>query len=253
MSEMMGPSPEEMGEEPEPSVEEFEIADIKAKQELLVQLNAEGIDIRDPETRYREGLIQEEVPLIPLDPNEPEYNEKGEPLATAEGIFVWRAKAMERFTFDKCRPIMSYRILDASFTPSMVCKLADNTFATVSDMRLEKDALFDKGKKKTKVVLDVRDSGGQVSEVETALPLYMSNPRPELNEQFPGQIEIERDGEVYRVGDKIEVPEVQEYIGRVALILDQNEFPGQIGVMLRDRKSRSRLWVASLEDIKKVG
>ncbi len=226
MSEIPDPSPEEMGADPDNN--ETDVArekesptDTELLREALEDVvDADGIIL---------GVSQpvEKMPGFRLNPTET----GGSTLYTELGVGREKQLAIERFVQDQCVDFGSYTIGSYPFCEGLVCTDIDKKVGIVIDRRLENDR-DSKTDRKTQVVLTLRYPGGKTKEVKSAKPVYAQMKKLQIPEVFTSLVETEIDNQNFKIGQYVHVGGIKDFVGQVALLLDQNKYPGMVGVML---------------------
>lgn len=259
MSEMgPGPNPDDIESDGDNELTQ------SSDNELVKQaLDLEEVDVNDPDTNLQLGPILETMPKAPPGeflPDEVVVGPDGREYTTA-GLLKEKVIKREQYLSEHAQQLVSLRVGDLSFARGMLVvanpKVASEVLA-VTDVHLEKDEQFDKGQRRTGVVVSCAGNDGALKEFRPGdnypVPLYSlpAKQKPAIVDQDGGHkfTEIEHQGVKWQVGEYFCLNAEPSYIGRIALI-PGDSFPGQVGVMLRDRTSASELYLINLDDISK--
>lgn len=244
--------PEDLGIE---AKEETASEQEATEQDDAVEQQEETAQIAEEESinpASDEAVLQAEAPVV----DQPEYpgvvEDPLNPGYTVGLIEINRARAMMRFMTEKASKIASTRSGDTSIAKGMLCHIGEGMVGKVIDITMTHDHMYNM-KRKTMSVITLEAPGT----TEGVVTFSKNFPRPlsepiEVPDKYADEVNIERDGVTYSLGDRISVKEVPEFFGKVAQILDQNKYPDQLVVILRDLKGRTQLFRVRIEDIEKI-
>ncbi|MCR4306998.1 MAG: hypothetical protein NUV80_00345 [Candidatus Berkelbacteria bacterium] len=235
MSEIPGPPEEEIEpkkSEVDPKGEERPPTDDELTREFVDSVDSD----EDESSLAQAGDIREPMPGVRLDPNET----GGASQYTESGIKRERQLAIERFVQDECVDLKSYAIGAFAISEGVICTDIDMRVGIVIDRRLESDPELE-ADLKTQVVLTLRYPDGIIKEVKYAKPAYEQMRKLQIPEAFADSASMEIGNNTFKLGQYVDVVGIDNFVGQVALILDQEQYPEMIGVMFVGTVSTDRI------------
>lgn len=184
-----------------------------------------------------------------------ELEAQGRPYYTVEGMSLPRLLARE--VVFAGNEVKSTRVSDTPYARGMLCTYGpDKEVVKVTAFHMIKDPEYNM-QKKTMPVVTIERADGSQEEVSRhfPLPIYRyagSETVLQMPDRFLAETTLDYEGENWRLGEEYQLRKDPGHRNNIALIPDQTKYPGKIGVIARDSKSRVNVYLISISEIAKV-
>lgn len=277
MSEIPGPTPDELGLTPEGENSEAsgqkETEQIGSgveqqlseadKNHILETLKGVGIDLVNPENNEFPGFLRADkllgagIDLISLQMLFKDLEAEGQHYSTIQGTDIGKLLAREQI-LDRFSKIRVTRVGTNFYSPGILVTDSEKIMKVMS-IKMEHDLGYRADgthlKKKTLPVFTCVDSEGVVEEWREVYPspLYRHPDMiDKVPEHFAYEVGVEYEDDVWRLGDRFRLRSEPTFFGRVAVIPDQQKYPAMVVGEARDYKNDERHFYIPVEEIEKV-